>query len=168
MLDILRGGVPAPVRMPLGGLSGTSVNAVYDLNVAYTPKYDSQFLNFWTITKEQLNIFIGLELFYGNYSEYLAIYIARLHDTLAELLSTYSQVQKLPKEAEKAMLSGGIQAVESTMAQFKEVSTKLKELQEFVSENITTIAEEVGMSTDDLLEVLEPYLASENQENNPR
>lgn len=163
MLDVLRGGVPAPTRVPLGDLSGASLTASYDLNNAYVPRYDPHFLNFWKITKEQLSIFIGIELFYGNYSEYMLVYVARLHEKLAKLLKLHSQVQQLPKEAEKAVLAGGIQAMEATMARYKEVSDEFNSLQNYISENILSIADEIGFDSDDLLELLSPYLSDSQQ-----
>lgn len=94
----------------------------------------------------------------------MLIYVSRMHDKLAELVSLYAQVQSLPKEVERAMMSGGISAMEKKMAELEEVNKKFKEVQSYVSENIVDIAEEVGFDTDDLLHILKQYL-SEGAEN---
>jgi len=148
------GGSTARLELSLG----------YDLNNAYIPEYDPDFLNFWTITKEQLNIFIGLELFYGNYSEYLIIYLARLDERLGELISLHSQVQKLPQEVEHAMLIGGVSAMEKKMEELESVTEAYNKQQEEVSENLLDISQKVGLPTEDLLEILQPYLSNTSKQ----
>lgn len=162
MVDILRGGAPSPVRVSAKdatrGESSPSIRLNYELNNAYVPKYDNRFLDFFTLTREQLNVYIGIELFYGNYSEYIITYLARENELIAEMLALHAEVQTLPKKIERKMMEKGASAIEEEMEKMHEKSKRLKEVTTKVADSLIDIADSMGIDYDDLVELLQPYL----------
>ena len=151
------------MRVPHSDYSGEGITVSYELNSGYIPKYDESIFSAHNATKEQLNLYIGIELFYGNYKEYLPRYLIQYDKTIGKLVTLKMKVDELPKAIERAIIKHGISAVQQVEEDYKKYSDEYNKVKDEVTANLPDLAEKTGLGEEDLLEILAPWLGAEAQ-----
>lgn len=156
--DILRGGAPTQVFMNIGENLKGNLSAVYEVNAFHTPSYDKNIFNPATITKPKLHVYMGIEMYYGAYKSFAITYIAAEFEEVNKYLQLLSDYKKAIQEIEQLPIKGEMHRMPEVEQSISKIENQLSSLSDEIVANIPKYSEFIGLSEDEVIELLEPFL----------
>lgn len=102
-----------------------------------------------TITKNQLRIVTGIEMFYGNFDEFKYIYAAKEINDLSEYISNITKLKSMKNKMTSVMAASGMAGINKLLAETKSLDSKISKLRKALLEKLHEL-EKYNITEDDL------------------